>query len=131
MHYTYDVFDQFGRIRASHTDQKMADSIAAANTDWFVKKTCVPNTDQYFESVEKENKPQKKFIGVVQAYGRNKKNKRDIIKDWKDGLDFQITDMQDHGRYLSIRDFTGQSESVSITCRYNNNMGLVALPIPE
>lgn len=57
-------------------------------------------------------------ITVTPAYGRDYKNRKDAVKDWKDGKDFVFQDVssQYYGKYCSIRDFPA---GTSVNIRYN------------
>jgi hypothetical protein len=57
-------------------------------------------------------------ITLIPAYGRDYKSKRDVMKDWTDGKDFQIQDISSKwdGSYTSRRD---KDKLGVVTIRYN------------
>ena len=62
-----------------------------------------------------------KYLGVVPAYGRDYKSKAAVIRDWKEGKDFIISDAmhRDGGRYINVEDAKRMGPMI-ISARYDN-----------
>ena len=62
----------------------------------------------------------KKFLHVVPAYGRDYKNKKEILAAWEAGKDFQICDMShpNDGAYVNKEDAEKDSGLWEIHVRF-------------
>ena len=49
------------------------------------------------------------MIRVLPAYGRDYKNRKDLLADWDAGKDFIIYVGPDEGRYVNIEDARGET----------------------
>ena len=61
-----------------------------------------------------------KYLGVVPAYGRDYKSKAAVVRDWKEGKDFIISDVmhRDSGRYINAEDAKRMGPMI-ISARYD------------
>jgi hypothetical protein len=59
------------------------------------------------------------YLVVIPAYGRDYKNKAQVLEAWKAGKDFEIMGILKHGRYVNIHD---KPASVSLQVRYGGNL---------
>lgn len=67
------------------------------------------------------------YLTLIPAYGRDYRNKADVIRHFLEGKDFQTTDLSSHA-YLSIRDFHA---GVKVTLRYANKTKTCVVTVPE
>ena len=65
-------------------------------------------------------------VTLTPAYGRDYKNKKDVLRDWKEGKDFTIASMMHpyNGKYTSIRDHASLG---SVSIRYKNSQEIVVV----
>jgi hypothetical protein len=69
------------------------------------------------------------WIEVQPAYGRDYKNQREAVQDWKDNKDFQITEPgigtgASYGQYVT----RGEATDLNVTLRYGKGLKVMSLP---
>ncbi len=60
-----------------------------------------------------------KYLTLTPAYGRDYKNKKDILADWNAGKDFVVADIGSGG-YINKEDAEKDSTIRSVNIRYKN-----------
>lgn len=69
------------------------------------------------------------IMGVAPAYGRDYKNKSEVLDAWNSDLDFILTDLNAGGRYVNRRDLRVSGFTGKLKIRYGGMRKVLVLDL--